>query len=171
MNLFAVFGLPVQFAIDEAALQRRFYELSREYHPDRFAGQGANAVQQSLKRMSEINLAYTTLKDRRSRRAYVLEQAGVAAPVKTALPMELADSWFELQERLLETPSEARLQAEGFRQELAKYRGRRETEAQRLEQAFDAGDATAAGKLAQLLHEETYLESLQRDLDSKLGKG
>ena len=33
-DFFTVFGLPRRLAIDAAALQRRFYELSRQRHPD-----------------------------------------------------------------------------------------------------------------------------------------
>ena len=33
-DFFEVFGLERRLAIDAAALQRRFYELSRRWHPD-----------------------------------------------------------------------------------------------------------------------------------------
>ena len=32
-DYFTVFGLPRKLTVDGAALQRRFYELSRQYHP------------------------------------------------------------------------------------------------------------------------------------------
>ena len=34
MDHFEVFGLPRRLRIDGAELQRKFYELSRRYHPD-----------------------------------------------------------------------------------------------------------------------------------------
>ena len=33
-DFFQVFGLQRRLAVDTAALQRRFYELSRQWHPD-----------------------------------------------------------------------------------------------------------------------------------------
>ena len=33
-DYFAVFGLPRKLGVDAEALQRRFYELSRQHHPD-----------------------------------------------------------------------------------------------------------------------------------------
>ena len=40
-DYFAVFGLPRKLAVDGEALQRRFYELSRQHHPDFHQGAGA----------------------------------------------------------------------------------------------------------------------------------
>ena len=34
MNHFEVFGLPRKLGIDTVELQRKFYELSRRWHPD-----------------------------------------------------------------------------------------------------------------------------------------
>ncbi len=171
MNHFEVFELPIRFGIDEAALQKRFYELSRENHPDRFAGQGPLALQASLEKMSRVNQAYTVLKDRRSRRAHVLGLVVSEPKQKAAIPLELAESWFELQDALLEGGMEAKIRLAAFRIQLETFRNDCESEAERLERAFDQGEAPAAVQLARLLREQTYLESLSRDLDSKMGTG
>ena len=41
-DYFTIFGLPRKLGIDGEALQRRFYELSREHHPDFHQGAGAD---------------------------------------------------------------------------------------------------------------------------------
>ena len=56
-NYFALFGLPVDFALDAAALAPRWRELQREYHPDRHAGQDAAAQRQAEQLSAHINTA------------------------------------------------------------------------------------------------------------------
>ena len=55
MNYFQIFSLPVSFTVDEAALQKQYFELQREHHPDK---SGLEGVQQSM----ELNQAYDVLK-------------------------------------------------------------------------------------------------------------
>ena len=42
MTYFEVFDLLPKLRIDTAALEKSFYRLSREYHPDRFASKPAS---------------------------------------------------------------------------------------------------------------------------------
>ena len=41
MNYFELYGLPLSFRVDQAALKKRFYALSRQYHPDFFTRSAA----------------------------------------------------------------------------------------------------------------------------------
>ena len=50
MNHFEVFGLPRRLGIDTAELQRRFYELSRQHHPDFHHGASVEAQAEALQR-------------------------------------------------------------------------------------------------------------------------
>src|SRR5260370_15834737 len=47
-DYFTVFGLPRKLAVDAPALQRRFYELSREHHPDFHHGADAAPPAEAL---------------------------------------------------------------------------------------------------------------------------
>jgi molecular chaperone HscB len=40
MNYFELFEIPESMRIDKGSLRRKFYQLSREYHPDHTAGVG-----------------------------------------------------------------------------------------------------------------------------------
>lgn len=53
-NYFALFSLPVVFAIDESALKAKYFELQRLHHPDKV---GLAGVQTSM----ELNQGYQTL--------------------------------------------------------------------------------------------------------------
>ena len=41
-NFFQFFGLEPKLRVDTDALQKRFYELSRQWHPDRFSRKSAD---------------------------------------------------------------------------------------------------------------------------------
>ncbi|RPH85748.1 MAG: Fe-S protein assembly co-chaperone HscB, partial [Candidatus Rokuibacteriota bacterium] len=61
-DYFAVFGLERRLAIDVAALQRRFYELSRRWHPDFHQAAPANEQAQALQESARVNAAYRALR-------------------------------------------------------------------------------------------------------------
>lgn len=92
MNLlssdFEIFGVPVQFAQDSAALDARWKDLQREAHPDRFTTADALAQRQAMQWSVRINEAYQRLKDPLKRAAYLCEMNGapIQAENNTAMP-------------------------------------------------------------------------------------
>src|SRR5260370_1298577 len=62
-DYFTVFGLPRKLAVDAPALQRRFYELSREHHPDFHHGADAARQAEALAASALVNRAYRALPD------------------------------------------------------------------------------------------------------------
>jgi molecular chaperone HscB len=87
---FALFGVPEQFALDAAQLDKRWRELQTEVHPDRFAAQGAAAQRVAMQWSVRVNQAYQRLKDPLKRAAYLCERRGapVDAERNTAMPRE-----------------------------------------------------------------------------------
>ena len=69
-NYFLFFGLEPKLTVDPDALQRRFYELSRQWHPDRFSRKPASAQAQALEATAILNDGYRTLKDPVKRAEY-----------------------------------------------------------------------------------------------------
>ena len=63
MNYLEVFGLPRRLAIDADELQRRFYALSRQHHPDFHQGATAEEQAKALESSALVNAAYRTLRD------------------------------------------------------------------------------------------------------------
>lgn len=161
---FALLGVLLRFQQDPDHLQKRFYTLSRELHPDRFAA-GAPAVRAaSLERMSLINSAYQTLQDPTRLRTWVLSHFGVAIP-KT-LPMAWAERWFEVQD------SGDRSVIEGFAQDLTVEIARCRDAFATLQAAADEqwsaqGEAVIPQSLQEIAAAEglmSYLLSLQREV-------
>ena len=72
MNFFEVFGLERKLDIDTAALQRRFYELSRQYHPDFHQAAPADEQARMLDASARLNAAYRALRDPIARVEYLV---------------------------------------------------------------------------------------------------
>ena len=117
-DFFSVFGLPRKLNLDEAALQRDFYRLSREYHPDKFARAPVADQQRAMEKSSQLNDAYRALKDSIARTQHLLELEGVkleeqssaatqaaratGTEKKQVVPPELLEEVFELNMQLQE---------------------------------------------------------------------
>ena len=103
-SYFETLGVPV--AADDACLTRRFHELSRQYHPDRWATADAATQTAALDASALINDAYRTLKDPFARAEYLLRRERGTRPDDTKdtakPPKELFAQVLELQEALME---------------------------------------------------------------------
>lgn len=82
-NFFDLFGLPVQFAIDESNLVARFQELQKQLHPDRFASKPAAERRWSMQSASYVNEGYQTLKNDLKRAIYLLKLNDVSVDEET----------------------------------------------------------------------------------------
>jgi molecular chaperone HscB len=74
---FARLDLPVRFDADAAELDRRYFALQRQLHPDRFASRTARERAVSQSQAVALNEAYEILKDPLSRAEYMLKLRGV----------------------------------------------------------------------------------------------
>ena len=107
-DYFEFLGLPRAIAIDEGELQRRYFELSREHHPDFHARSDEATRQSSLDLSSTLNQAYRTLRDRYARARYLidLELPDLDDAEKKKIPPTLLMEVMEMQEKVFEAQSE-----------------------------------------------------------------
>ena len=79
-------------------LQKRYYELSRQLHPDRFMQKPEVERQRALDMSSALNDAYRTLKDPIRRAQYLLSVEGfdIGEQRSKDVPPELLEEVFEL---------------------------------------------------------------------------
>src|SRR6478672_95365 len=100
-DYFTSFGLPRLLSIDLAALEAKFYELSRAFHPDFFQQKTAAEQAISLDNSALLNTAYRTLKDPIRRAEYLVQlEAGSVKDIRTSPPADLFEEILELQEDL-----------------------------------------------------------------------
>jgi molecular chaperone HscB len=109
-DYFAFLGLPRKLNLDLSDLERRFRDLSRQFHPDYFYNSSSTERRASLERSSYLNDAYRTLKNPTARVEYLLnvEGLGMHSPQEAskAVPPALLEEVFALNEELDEIRAE-----------------------------------------------------------------
>jgi molecular chaperone HscB len=144
LDYFTCLGLPRRLRIDLPALEAKFYELSRAFHPDFYQNTSESEQSISLGNAALLNTAYHTLRDPIQRAEYLLHlEAGSAKDIRTAPPGDLFEEILELQENLEEFRS---LLPDAAPDKLARLRARLEAERENLERRQQEMD----GKLNEL---------------------
>jgi len=110
-DYFTVFGLPRKLGVDGEALQRRFYELSRQHHPDFHQGADAERQAEALGQSALVNRAYRALREPLARVEYLIaleegREVREGATDKPKAPRELLEEMLEVQEALEEAKAE-----------------------------------------------------------------
>src|SRR5271155_4436017 len=137
-DYFSVFALPRKLWIEMAALEQKFLQLSWKLHPDNFVNASEAEREASLRRSSELNDAYRTLRDPVARVEYLLavEGARKEGQQKQQAPPELLEEVFELNESLDELRD---AKAEGG--DLAALKARLESAQKNFQQKLEAVDS------------------------------
>lgn len=178
-NFFDFFGLDRKLTVDQQNLQKRFYELSRQWHPDRFTRKSADEQAQALEATSILNDGYRTLRDPVKRAEYLLTEEGfpIGEQRSKDVPPELLEEVFELNMALEELKSgdeDARPQLESARQGFSGMREGIDRELENLFAKYDAAPAEsesarqALHDIRGVLNRRRYIENLIRDVDRAL---
>lgn len=80
MDHFARLGLPAALDLDPAALDRAYFALQRQWHPDRFVSRPPPERARASAEAAAVNDAYRTLKDPLGRALYLASLKGVDLP-------------------------------------------------------------------------------------------
>jgi molecular chaperone HscB len=110
INYFDFYAIPQSFNPDVTFLKKKFYELSKQYHPDFYANED-EAKQQEILELSTINnKAYQTLSDPAKRLEYILKLNNlVSEGAKPQLPADFLMEMMDINERLMEVDSATEL--------------------------------------------------------------
>lgn len=99
---FATLGIKRTFAVESAALERRFHLLQRDTHPDRFAALHPDLLGSALERSSDVNEAYRILRDPMARAKHLLLLYGFSVEQAKKVPPELLETVMNVQEKIAE---------------------------------------------------------------------
>ena len=171
-DYFSFLGLEPKLTLDGAALQRRFYELSRQYHPDRFATKPAQLRREAEEKTALLNDAFRTLKDPVRRAEYVLGQHRLESN-STAAPPELLEEVFELNMALdeLKTGDESvKPQLIEARQKFTSMLAAMDSQLSGLFAEWDgSGIPEALQQIRQALNRRKYIHNLVNTVSQALG--
>jgi molecular chaperone HscB len=102
-NHFALFGFPVAFELDLAALERAYLNVQREVHPDKFANASDAEKRLAAQWTINANVAFKTLKSPLARGRYMLSLFGIDTEEEsnTAMPVEFLMQQMEWREAVV----------------------------------------------------------------------
>ncbi|HXJ05263.1 MAG TPA: Fe-S protein assembly co-chaperone HscB [Candidatus Acidoferrum sp.] len=189
-DYFALFEMPRKLWIEMNSLEQKFLQLSWKLHPDNFVNATETERELSLKRSSELNDAYRTLRDPVARVEYLLgiENMRKEGEHKQQAPPELLEEVFELNESLDELREaksaggdvaalKPRLQAaeKNFSEKLGEVDGELQSVAREWDSAIDAqADDGVRKKLMvrmnELLNRRSYIRNLVTNVAKELGE-
>ena len=101
-NFFELFELPVSYEVDLNQVQKKYMDLQKQVHPDRFANASDQEKRLSMQQTSWINEAQATLKDPVLRATYLLKLKGTDINLENETTMDAAFlmQQLEMRERL-----------------------------------------------------------------------
>jgi molecular chaperone HscB len=185
-NYFEVFELPRRLGVDTAALQRKFYALARQHHPDFHQAAPAEDRARVEEMSALVNAAYRTLREPIARAEYLVRleegrETKEGAAERPKAPPALLAEMFEIQEALAEAKAGAlddavratlTEQREGLRARLAELDAR---VGGPLSERWDAATAppersAALAALKEALASRAYLRTVIDDLSDALGE-
>jgi molecular chaperone HscB len=179
-DYFAFLGIPRKLHVDVAELERRYRDLSRQFHPDYFYNATPAERRASLERSSYLNDAYRTLKDPIARAEYVLKLEGLTTNA-SATPPGLLEEVFALNEELDEVRArraggapreEIAARLERARTPIEKKRDEHEHDLDALARQWDAsGDRRALEALRDRVLERNYINNLLASIEQEADPG
>jgi molecular chaperone HscB len=101
MNYFELYDIPVSLKPDSQIVKKKFYELSRKYHPDFFSNATEEEQAEVLERSSAVNKAFKIFSNPDETIKYVLQQkALLEEEEKYQLPPAFLMEMMELNEQM-----------------------------------------------------------------------
>jgi molecular chaperone HscB len=173
-NYYDFFGLEHRLDLDLKDLEKRFYALSRQYHPDRFTLKRREEQQYALDATSILNDAYRTLRDPLARAEYLLKENGfdIGEQGTKNVPPELLEEVFELNmalEELRGGDESARPALEQARDKFIAMRGEIDRELSAKFAEYDtARDRGVLAEIRGILNRRRYVRNLVNEVEKEL---
>ncbi len=169
-NYFDFFGLPHKLNLDHKDLESRFYALSKQWHPDRFARGTPDERRISEDATAALNDGYRTLKEPVARAEYLLKEHGfdIGEQKSGNVPPELLEEVFELNMALEEVES-SRPQLEEARAKFVSMRDQLDRDLSSQFITYDESlDQAVLEKIRGILNKRKYIRNLVNQVEKAL---
>ncbi|XP_068623778.1 iron-sulfur cluster co-chaperone protein HscB [Battus philenor] len=157
-NYFKIMGTNETYDLEESELAKKFKELQKYLHPDKFANKPEQEQEISEKYSSLVNEAYKTLLDPLSRGIYMLKLRGIEISENTEIDQEFLMTIMEKNEEVENADTE---------EEIMKLNKENKEHIKNLQkkvsQAFFDGDLKSVTKL---LHHMKYYTSIDNQIQA-----
>ena len=173
-DYYQLLGLPRSLNLSLDALQQRYYELSRQLHPDRFMQKPEAERQRALDMSSALNDAYRTLKEPIKRAQYLLSLEGfdIGEQRSKDVPPELLEEVFELNMALEEMrggDDSARPQLEQADKNFTNMLAETDQQLEALFGRYDAGQSRdVLSEVRNVLNRRKYIQNLVSEVERTL---
>jgi molecular chaperone HscB len=173
-DYYELLGIPRSLNLSPDALQQRYYELSRQLHPDRFMQKPEAERQRALDMSSALNDAYRTLKDPIKRAQYLLTLEGfnIGEQRSKDVPPELLEEVFQLNMALEEMrggDDSARPQLEEAEKNFADMLARSSLLLETLFRQYDTSRSRdVLGEIRDVLNRRKYIQNLVSEVEKTL---
>ena len=173
-NYYDLFGLEHRLALDPRDLEKRFYSLSRKFHPDLYTLKSPEEQQYALDATAILNDAYRTLRDPLTRAEYLLKENGfdIGEQGSKNVPPELLEEVFELNMALEELRGGDEEARAALAEAQKKFAGMRDDIDRELETKFAEYDRTrnrdVLSEIRGSLNRRRYLRNLVNEVEKEL---
>jgi len=169
INFFEFYGVPESFHPNTALLKKKFYELSKQYHPDFYANEPDEKQQEILELSTINNKAWQTLSDPAKRLEYILRQHELLVDgAKPQLPADFLMEMMDVNERLMEVDDADQLA--GLNNEVMAVDDDINTQLERLTADYQTLDDTAKenrlNTILDLYYRQKYLLRIKESLNT-----
>jgi len=107
MNYFELYDIPVAFTVDATAVKKKYYALSRQFHPDFYSNATEQEREEALEKSSLVNKAFKVFGNEDELLKYVLQLKNVLQEEeKYNLPNDFLMEMLELNEALTDARME-----------------------------------------------------------------
>lgn len=173
-NYYDFFELEHKLDLDLKDLEKRFYALSRKYHPDGYTLKSRAEQIYALDATAILNDAYRTLREPLARAEYLLKENGfdIGEQGSKNVPPELLEEVFELNmalEELRGGDDAARPQLEAARDKFIGMREAIDIELAEKFRAYDrARERDVLAEIRGLLNRRRYVRNLVNEVEKEL---
>ncbi|WP_017257805.1 Fe-S protein assembly co-chaperone HscB [Pedobacter arcticus] len=171
MDYFKFYDIPVSFSPDQTLVKKRFYALSKEYHPDFFVNESEEKQQEILELSTLNNKAFQTLSNPDKLLPYVLTLKNVLIEgEKYQLPQDFLMEMMEVNEGIMELEFDAdEVKLAEVKKNVDDFEGELNAELKSLTTDFEVDEkadaATPLLKIKDIWYRKKYLLRIRESID------